>query len=160
LYEEQGRAATEVQFRLGQKVFVKHLRKFGTIIDAHIDADRYLVSGDDWSRWIGGQHLEPAETLPTTAKPSFEEVGRSIGALVAEKNAAYGDAVNATAEYLRWLYPNGIPVDRYRDVGLLVRIGDKLKRIANGDNGEESAWSDICGYAILGVAGGGGDVPA
>jgi hypothetical protein len=87
----------------------------------------------------------------TADKPSFEEVGRSIGALVAEKNAAYGDAVNATAEYLRWLFPDGIPVDRYRDVGLLVRIGDKLKRIANGDRGEESAYGDIAGYGILGA---------
>ena len=32
---------------------------------------------------------------------------------------------------------------------MIVRIWDKLKRIANGNKGEENAWQDIAGYGIL-----------
>ena len=79
----------------------------------------------------------------------YEAIGKSIGELVDKKNAQYGDSINNTAEFLDTLFPNGIPVEMYRYLGILVRMYDKMKRIANGNQGDENAWNDIAGYAIL-----------
>lgn len=80
------------------------------------------------------------------------EIGEEIGKLTAEKNIAYGDSANTSAEALKLLWPTGIPVDCYDDALLVVRIWDKMKRIAT-DKGAlgESPYRDIGGYAILGA---------
>jgi len=83
----------------------------------------------------------------------YEEIGNRIGSLVAEKNAAYGDSFGHASKILEVLYPNGIKADQYRDALAIVRVIDKLFRLANRkDAFGESPWEDICGYAILGVA--------
>lgn len=82
----------------------------------------------------------------------YEKIGQEIGRLVDKKNAQYGDAVKATDEFLKILFPDGIKPDQYADLGLLIRIYDKMKRIANGNKGEENAWIDITGYGILGAS--------
>lgn len=79
----------------------------------------------------------------------YENIGTRIGALVDVKNKQYGKAVNGVEDFLKTLYPNGITPDQYKDLGVLVRMFDKMKRIANGNQGEENAWQDIAGYAIL-----------
>lgn len=84
--------------------------------------------------------------------PDFESIGRSIGALVATKNAQYGDSFAKSGQILQVLYPNGITPGEYDDMLGVVRVIDKLFRVANGDQGDESAWSDIAGYGILGRA--------
>lgn len=38
----------------------------------------------------------------------YEQLGASIGKLVAEKQAAYGDAFGKSGDVLRILYPGGI----------------------------------------------------
>jgi hypothetical protein len=53
---------------------------------------------------------------------------------------------------MRILYPDGISAEQMDDALAVVRILDKLFRIANGNQGGESAWTDIAGYAILGAA--------
>ena len=54
---------------------------------------------------------------------------------------------------LETLYPNGIQPEQYLDLLAIVRVIDKLFRVANKkDAFGESPWRDICGYAILGVA--------
>jgi len=78
---------------------------------------------------------------------TYKAIGSDIGDLVDQKNRQYGDAINATGEFLRLLYPDGIPVERYDVVGVQVRIFDKLKRIASGH--DEDSWTDIAGYGIL-----------
>jgi len=80
----------------------------------------------------------------------YEGLGAHVGAVVDRKNAEYGNSINDTAAFLTALFPQGIPVDAYNDVGLLVRLFDKMKRIANGNQGEENAWKDLVGYALLG----------
>lgn len=84
-------------------------------------------------------------------KSLYEAIGLSIGTKVTEKNKQYGDAINSTEEFLKLLYPNGIKPEQYADLGIVIRIYDKLKRIANGNQGEENAYFDIAGYGILGV---------
>lgn len=78
-----------------------------------------------------------------------ETTGQKIGELVDEKNRQYGNAINDTEDFLRLLYPDGIPTGHYHQVGVIVRVWDKLKRIANGNQGNEDAWQDIAGYGIL-----------
>ncbi len=85
-------------------------------------------------------------------KPDFEEIGREIGALVAEKNVAYGNSFAESGKVLRIYYPGGIRPNQYDDALLLVRIIDKQFRIANKkDAFGESPFRDIAGYGICGV---------
>lgn len=83
----------------------------------------------------------------------YENLALEIGKLVAEKNKAYGDSFGEASRILEVLYPNGIPIEGYKDALAIVRVIDKLFRLANKkDAFGESPWRDICGYAILGVA--------
>jgi hypothetical protein len=90
---------------------------------------------------------------PTVADGSFEERGRRLGKVTDEKNAAYGDSFTRSGEVLRILFPTGISPDRYIDALGMVRVIDKLFRIASQPAAfGESPWDDIAGYGI--VAGG------
>jgi len=83
----------------------------------------------------------------------YHKIGSEVGALVKEKNAAYGDSFGRAQEVLRTLYPDGIQPEQYQDMLAVVRVIDKLFRIATKkDAFGESPWNDICGYAILGIA--------
>ena len=83
----------------------------------------------------------------------YREIAGEIGALVSEKNKAYGNSFGQAQEILEVLYPNGIQKEQYTDMLAIVRVIDKLFRIANKkDAFGESPWRDICGYAILGIA--------
>jgi hypothetical protein len=80
----------------------------------------------------------------------FETVGTSIGSLVDEKNTAYGNAVNKLSDLLTSFYPDGIKPVHYKSLGVIVRILDKLRRIANNPSGDnKDNWNDIAGYSIL-----------
>jgi hypothetical protein len=51
------------------------------------------------------------------------------------------------------LYPSGIKPEQYTDALAIIRVIDKLFRIANNkDAFAESPWRDIAGYALLGIA--------
>ena len=85
-------------------------------------------------------------------KPTFEEVGARIGRLVLEKNNAYGDSFAQSSGILKILYPNGIRLEQYKDMLALIRIIDKLFRIATSkDSFNEDPYADIAGYCILKV---------
>ncbi len=82
----------------------------------------------------------------------FEMLGTELGELVAEKNEAYGDSFMKSGEIMKILYPNGIKLEQYRDALGVVRIIDKLFRIATRKNAfGESPWKDISGYGIVGA---------
>jgi hypothetical protein len=100
-----------------------------------------------------GSHMVPATETDATVKPSsFEQLGTEIGKLVAEKNAAYGDSFKRSGEILQILYPNGIKPEQYRDALGVVRVIDKLFRIATRkDAFGESPWRDVAGYGIVAV---------
>ena len=83
----------------------------------------------------------------------FEKIGTDIGKLVDQKNAAYGSSFEKSEQILQVLYPDGIQPDQYTDMLAVVRIVDKLFRIATDkDAFGESPFKDIAGYGILGVA--------
>lgn len=82
----------------------------------------------------------------------YDEKAKQIGELVENKNAAYGNSFEISGNILLELWPNGIPVECYTDVACVVRILDKLKRIAtHKDYNGESPYLDISGYGILGA---------
>ena len=87
----------------------------------------------------------------------FDVMGREIGELVCTKNKAYGDSFAKTDRFLELLYPDGIPVEKFSDALALVRVFDKMMRIATDKDAlGESPWRDIAGYAILALARGKG----
>lgn len=82
----------------------------------------------------------------------YTELAEKIGKLVDDKNAAYGSSFDQAGDFLKLLYPDGIPVDSYTDMLCVVRIFDKLKRIATRkDAFGESPYGDIVGYGLLGL---------
>mgnify|MGYP003350585103 CR=1 FL=1 len=90
----------------------------------------------------------------TTTK-SFTELANGIGQLVEEKNKAYGSAFDKAGDFLRVLYPEGIKPEQYKDMLCIVRVFDKLMRIATSYEGTEEkkvdAYSDLMGYGLLGL---------
>jgi len=81
----------------------------------------------------------------------FTNLGYEIGKLVAEKNEAYGDSFGKIGNVMRELYPDGICAVQMDDALTVVRVLDKLFRIATKkDAFGESPWKDICGYGLLG----------
>jgi len=90
---------------------------------------------------------------PPAPASRFEAIAADVGKLVTEKNRAYGDSFARCGEFLRLLFPAGIPVEKYTDALALVRIFDKQMRIATKkDAFGENAYRDIAGYGILGAA--------
>jgi hypothetical protein len=85
-------------------------------------------------------------------KTIYEETAEEIGKLVAEKNKAYGSSFAESYKILQTLYPLGIKPDQYTDALAIIRVLDKLFRIATDrDALGESPWRDIAGYGILGT---------
>lgn len=82
----------------------------------------------------------------------YEKLGQQIGRLVEEKQTAYGDSFGKSGSVLRILYPQGIGPAQIDDALCIVRIVDKLFRIATDrDALGESPYRDIAGYALLGA---------
>ena len=82
----------------------------------------------------------------------YEQIGKEIGALVDKKNAAYGSSFDKAGDILKILYPECINPEQYTDALAMIRIIDKLFRIANNKYAfDEEPWKDIAGYGILGV---------
>ncbi len=76
-----------------------------------------------------------------------------IALLVADKQIAYGDSFGQSGQIMRILYPHGISLSQMDDALVVVRMVDKLFRIANRKTAfEESPYSDLIGYGLLGLA--------
>ena len=83
----------------------------------------------------------------------FEKIASNLATILSMKNDAYGNAFDKTTQILTLLYPHGIKVDQYKDIHVIVRMLDKLSRIArDNDPMGESPYMDIAGYAILSLA--------
>lgn len=83
----------------------------------------------------------------------LRDEGSKLIELLIEKNRAYGNSVDSSAQVFRVLYPNGITPDQYSDMLIMVRIFDKMKRIATKkDAFGENPFRDIAGYSLLACA--------
>lgn len=79
-----------------------------------------------------------------------QSTAKEIADLVVEKNQAYGNSFSKSGEIMKILYHNGIPTEKMNDALAVVRVLDKLSRIATDrDAMGENPWRDICGYALL-----------
>jgi hypothetical protein len=80
----------------------------------------------------------------------FHQMAQELADLVTQKNEAYGDSFSKCADFLKILYPAGVPVDKFGDMLAMVRVFDKQMRIANRkDAFGEDPWRDIAGYGLL-----------
>jgi hypothetical protein len=83
----------------------------------------------------------------------YKKIGEEVGQIVSDKQLAYGDSFGKAGEVLRLMYPEGVKPDQYMDMLAVVRIIDKLFRVATyKDAYGESPFSDITGYGLLGLA--------
>ena len=81
---------------------------------------------------------------------TYEEIGQVVGRLVDAKNKVYGSSFHHAGEIIRVLYPAGIKPEQYPDMLYMVRVIDKLFRIATArDAFGENPAQDIAGYSIL-----------
>ena len=80
----------------------------------------------------------------------YAALGLELGKLVDEKNRAYGASFSKSGAVMRILYPSGIQPEQYDDALAVVRIIDKLFRVASKkDAFGESPGLDIAGYGLL-----------
>lgn len=81
---------------------------------------------------------------------TYPELAKQIGELVEEKQKSYGNSFGRAGQVLKVLYPEGVKPEQYDDMLAVVRIVDKLFRIANQrDAFGESPGRDIAGYGLL-----------
>ena len=93
-------------------------------------------------------------------KEQYDVQGAKLIELLKKKRDAYGDNLTSGATFLHLFYPDGIPVAAYKDLLIMVRVLDKLFRLANqhrhDDSGDgffddESPWWDVAGYGLATV---------
>jgi len=88
-------------------------------------------------------------------KNDFDKVAREIAETVKLKQESYGDSFSKSQVVVRELYPDGVPVEAYGDFLTIIRIIDKLFRIATAKGKEdlmnENPFVDIMGYSLLAI---------
>jgi hypothetical protein len=83
----------------------------------------------------------------------FKKITDDLAQILSTKDEAYGNAFDKTTHILSLLYPNGIKVEQYKDLHVIIRMLDKISRIArDNDPLGESPYMDIAGYSILSLA--------
>ena len=87
-------------------------------------------------------------------KNKYVPAAVELALLLEEKQQAYGDAFGSMEAIFKILYPNGIQPYQYSDLLTVVRMLDKVFRIANmppegKDIMGEEPYKDIAGYALL-----------
>lgn len=103
-----------------------------------------------------GHVVKEKPAAPNQELGQYEKLALEVGSLVQSKNKAYGSAFDKAGEFLSVLFPNGVPVDRYKDMLCLVRMFDKMMRISTSefegtDEKREEAYRDLAGYSLLGL---------
>jgi len=79
---------------------------------------------------------------------------RDVELLVESKNASYGNSIGKSADILRTLCPDGIPVGVFHRAHVLIRMLDKICRLFSPTikkHEADDAWRDIAGYAYKGL---------
>lgn len=76
----------------------------------------------------------------------------NLAELITSKQIAYGDSFGQSGRIMEVLYPKGILPEQYGDALAVIRVIDKLFRIANKKYASaENPWQDIAGYALLSI---------
>jgi hypothetical protein len=81
---------------------------------------------------------------------TYADIASGIAKVVETKQTAYGDSFGKSGAVMRILYPQGVGLDQLDDALTVVRVLDKLFRIATDKDAlGESPWQDIAGYCLL-----------
>ncbi len=89
----------------------------------------------------------------TPPGPDYIALATQIGELVTAKQEQYGRSFESAPKILALLYPDGVQPEHYGTLLAVVRILDKLKRVATQHPSDtEDHWRDIMGYSLLMVA--------
>lgn len=79
----------------------------------------------------------------------YENLAQEVGKLVDSKNKSYGNSFREVGKFVKILYPDGVRPEQYTDLLYIVRIFDKLKRIATKrDAFGEDPIKDLFGILI------------
>ena len=116
---------------------------------AHADRDKDgKNTNEDWWDFFAWKALDKSN-----GDHQLHEISDQIAALTVRKNKSYGDSFRKCGEVLRILYPDGVKTEQYTDMAAVVRIIDKLFRIASNEKDAfgESPYRDIAGYGLLGA---------
>lgn len=101
---------------------------------------------------IDASWVEVITDAPNALTP-YPTLGKEIGELVEKKQVAYGNSHGKSGDVMRILYPQGIAPTQMDDALTVVRVLDKLFRIATDrDALGEDPWKDLCGYGLLAAA--------
>lgn len=88
-----------------------------------------------------------------TVRVPYSSLAAEVAALIETKQAAYGNSFGVAGDFLRLLWPNGVPVESYADMLCIVRMFDKFKRIATDPTAlGEDPYADLVGYSLLNLA--------
>jgi hypothetical protein len=145
-------------FKVGDKVQHSPSGRTGEIVDTIPDGNDVGVRFSGVSvtyNVYDSSELRLIDESNTCADQSFGAAkylvaGENLGKLVQSKQAAYGNSFGKSGDIMRILYPSGIPADKLDDALTIVRVIDKLFRVAtDNDPSGESPWKDIAGYALL-----------
>lgn len=86
----------------------------------------------------------------TTYPSRWHYLAEQTADLVKSKNAAYGNSFEESTQIAKLFYPQGVGPGQMQDFLAIIRVLDKLKRIAtNKDAFGEDPWKDINGYSLL-----------
>ncbi len=92
--------------------------------------------------------LDELESLGKKIK-DFKEIAKEMGEFVTEKNKAYGNSFEECEKFLYMLFPVKIPIKHYGNILCIVRMFDKLKKIAaDRDTFQENPFDDLVGIAL------------
>lgn len=93
---------------------------------------------------------EDVEVEVKTYPSRWHFIAERTADLVKEKNKAYGFSFEDSTLIAQLLYPSGVEFHQMQDFLSIIRVLDKLKRIATQkDAFGESPWQDVMGYALL-----------
>jgi len=115
-----------------------------------------LYCNQSWDKHKGGWGCPSDSDLSPLPPGEYEILALAIGRLTDEKSKQYGDSAERAEKIMKVLYPNGVPVEAFKNALLIVRMCDKLCRIATQDTAGvdgagEDAWKDMAGYSLIGA---------
>ncbi len=98
-------------------------------------------------------NLDNKSSTPNWYYPSkYSLKAEEIALVVDQKQEIYGDSFGKSGDVMSILYPDGIALDQMHDALTVVRIVDKLFRIATDKDAlGESPYEDLSGYGLLGA---------
>ena len=135
-----------IEFNAGQRAAAAAADEgFTKVIPAPLPPTKAIQWKDDLNV------VKPTEPVfQTEYVGKWQTIADDMTSLLKAKRDSYGNNLACTPEIMKLMYPSGITHEQLDDFLILVRMVDKMFRIANGANFKlgEDAWKDLAGYAM------------